>query len=85
MSEERAKVQMVGDETFVAIIDSTSDSLNVFSRFGAMFDFEIKEPWGGDSETGFLRECSVSLDGTAARQLADWIYSRLAQSPGEAK
>lgn len=61
--------------------DDGNDNINILCRDGALFDFEIKEPWAGSSETGFGQTCDISMDASAAKALADWIYARLGLAP----
>lgn len=42
------------------------------------FSISVENPWAGSTETGFGYTCNVDLTDDQARQLADFILSKLA-------
>lgn len=53
----------------------TGDNMNVFTRDGNLFDFEIDEPWAGDTEYGFGQKNDITLPRDKAVKLARWIMA----------
>lgn len=73
---------VMSSEPIIKIVegDSTNKSenyLEIDERDGH-FNFEIDNPWAGDTLTGIGETAHVQLNADQAKRLADWIYSRLA-------
>lgn len=51
---------------------STEDLLTI-KPSGTKLTVKIDEPWAGDSETGFGRECSIDIDKETAAQLIEFL------------
>ena len=62
--------------------DENSDSLEV-QNHGGGFNFEIDNPWAGDSETGFGRTTHFRMTPDKALELASWLIAEVARTTGK--
>lgn len=61
------------DTLFEAVeLNSSGDSISCAS-YGDGITITCEQPWAGDTETGFGRECSVRLDYKTAHKLGEWL------------
>lgn len=56
--------------------DLGQDELSAVIDDGGM-TVSIEEPWAGDTETGFGRNCSIYLEPKTAREFALWILKHI--------
>jgi hypothetical protein len=57
-------------------LDGMFEEMEVCFRDGKFY-FEVGNPWAGDTETGFGYTCHASLDSEKAKELAEWLLSKL--------
>jgi hypothetical protein len=56
---------------------STDDTIEVVATKGGGIFMKIDEPWAGDTETGFGKECEITLDRETAHALRDFLNTVL--------
>lgn len=79
MTDEQ-KMEIDGPILKVAEAGSSEDNITIFANRGGGVTIEIEEPWYGDSETGFGKTCSFSLDLVPALKLRDLLNEWLEES-----